>query len=220
MSVSIKDVEMEEVFLSHSYKSRIWCFLPVTVICITSKYVILRISNGTKWIAAKDLNGQRIRLGSRKEWSLGVFEWIDNDLTYLICYKEWFAFGGLYNTAKARLIKYYINFQRPLVPKPWGYDTLDLELDMVKSTALNNFTFQWKYKDQERFNLLVKKRFFTTEEVFNIEKAKEKVKEQFKIFEELIRQSSSIKIKTPNLKNLSQIKDIPLEIKNIVYEKK
>ena len=213
-------MEKEEVFLSHSYKSRIWSFLPVTVICITNEYVILRISSGTKWITAKDTKGQRIRLGSSKEWSLGVFDWVDNDLTYLICYDEWFAFGGLYNIETSKLTNYYINFQRPLIQKSWGYDTLDLELDMVKSATLNNLFFQWEYKDQERFDALAKENFFTVEEVINVEKAKEKVKEKFEIFEELIRQSSSIRTKALDLRNLARIKDIPLEIKNIAYEKK
>ncbi|MGA5297687.1 DUF402 domain-containing protein [Streptomyces koyangensis] len=139
----------DQVLLRHTLRGRTWCLLPVTVLRAGSAGCVVRISAGTEWLAASR-RGQRVRLGNGG-WRLGTARWTGNDLTYFLRPRDWYAIGLLAAPEDGAERGWYVNFQQPYRHRPWGLDTLDLELDLVRGSAAGS---SWSWKDREEFHAL------------------------------------------------------------------
>lgn len=198
-------------FLRHVLAERTWCLIPVTIMSVEVQFVILRISCGTEWFAACDEYGKRIRLGEMDDWSLSRCKWNTNDLTYLIPTDAWYAFG-LLSDPVSRIPKHaYVNFQKPLQITPWGYDTLDLELDLTARFQTNN-DFEWILKDEIRFHELGERGIFTQYEVTQVQNASTIAKNQYKLFKDELKQSAQIHIPPPPLDHLLRNIELPSDV--------
>jgi hypothetical protein len=57
---------------------------------------------------------------------------------------EWFSIYARWNPYPRRFHHWYVNFERPFVRKPFGFDTCDLELDI---DVQPDFSWEWKDRD-------------------------------------------------------------------------
>jgi hypothetical protein len=138
------------VVLRNVVKGRTWCLLPVTVLADDPTQTVVRISAGTRWLAATGQDGGRVRMGTRS-WRLGHTDWTGHDLTYRITPGAWYAVGALTRPADGELVRWYINCEEPLRRRFWGYDTCDLELDLESDPDGEP---QWRWKDVAEYRRL------------------------------------------------------------------
>ena len=65
---------------------------------------------------------------------------------------------------------YYINFQLPYTRSNCGFDTLDLELDLIVQPSLS-----WKLKDEDIYLDGIKEGFFQDQWVSEVERARPEI---------------------------------------------
>lgn len=128
-----------------------WCFMPVTVLESTER-VVLRLAAGTKWLAAVDREGRRAKTFD-PDWKLEVLTWTTHDATWFIrpgrraCLIAFSPPG-----CKGDVAKWYVNCQQPLETVEFGFETLDLELDLEKYPGDR----QYRWKDLDDFAVLLR----------------------------------------------------------------
>jgi protein associated with RNAse G/E len=76
----------------------------------------------------------------------------------------------MWNDASGQFLCYYINFQLPFTRSQCGFDTFDLELDMVIEP-----TFAWKWKDVREYQQGIQRGILREEWVEAIENAKPEI---------------------------------------------
>ncbi|MCX4967039.1 DUF402 domain-containing protein [Streptomyces sp. NBC_00654] len=149
--------------LRHAVADRTWALVPVTVVHNTAEATLLRISAGSLYLAPHDDNGRLLRLGPDR-WTPVPRLWTTHDVHYLLPRDRWFALGLLLRPGTPEPVGWYLNFQDAPVYRPWGIDTLDLELDMV-APADHRDRLRWKLKDAPRFRHLVTTGFLSKEQM-------------------------------------------------------
>ena len=93
-------------------------------------------SEGTRW--------QEALAGA---WRLKQFDWLTNRFLVLLEPDKYYATFLIWNQASGAFECYYINFQLPYRRSLCGFDTLDLDLDLVVAP---DFTWKWKDEDEYR----------------------------------------------------------------------
>ncbi|MFE9450249.1 hypothetical protein [Streptomyces sp. NPDC006739] len=145
------------VLLRETIDGATWCARPVTVVHDDGRRVGLRLTAGTQWLAAHGPAGHRAHTWQRP-WHLAPVEWTGTDATFLIDSGR--SYGLVLFTAPGSTepVKWYVNFQDPLRRRPWGFDTLDRELDMELLPGAGRPV----WKDREKFGELVRRGFVST----------------------------------------------------------
>ena len=151
-----------QIMLRHALAGRTWALVPVTVVEDSTETTVFRISAGSSYLAPHDESGRLLRLGP-SHWGLAHRRWTTHDLLYLVPKGSWFALALQLEPGTSRPVGWYVNFQEIAVRRPWGLDSLDLELDLV-STAEGTTTPRWEVKDADRFQSLVATGFLTAEQ--------------------------------------------------------
>ena len=90
-------------------------------------------SQGTRWHAAKS-----------GDWTLRLSAWHTNRLLMLMEPDTYYATCYIWHHKTDEFQSYYVNFQLPYRRTDWGFDTLDLDLDLVVDPA-----FIWHWKDED-----------------------------------------------------------------------
>ena len=72
--------------------------------------------------------------------------WHTNSFLILLEPQKYFSTIYIWSGTPGRFIGYYINFQLPFCRTPLGFDTLDLDLDMVVDPS-----FEWEWKDEVEY---------------------------------------------------------------------
>jgi hypothetical protein len=186
------------VFLRHSWRGKTWCFIPVTQLELSSDAVVLRIGADTEWLAACDAAGRRLRLGERLSWQLGRVRWTGKDLTYLIPFDAWLAFGLLNDAVTGEITDSYINFQQPIRAAAWGFDTLDLELDLT-APWLAARPSAWRWKDRPRFLELAREGFLSADEVRAVEEAAQTAQRDYELVSSKLQRWAKVRTRPPPL---------------------
>ncbi|HEY3312920.1 MAG TPA: DUF402 domain-containing protein [Anaerolineales bacterium] len=104
------------------------------------------------------------------DWNLEKYHWRTNRFLILLEPQKFFASIYIWNHASGDFECYYINFQLPFVRSQCGFDTYDLELDLVIDPD-----FQWHWKDVEGYQEGVRLGAIRPEWVEGIEQAKKDV---------------------------------------------
>lgn len=170
----------------------------MTLLYRSREFVVIRISCGTNWLSAGNRFGDRIKIDKLQDWKLINCKWSTYDLTYLIPYGQWNAFGLVTDPSSQVVEKVYINFQTPIKDTFWGIDTLDLELDLVGIQNVSG-KIDWKLKDKKRFEDLCKKKVFTDEEINQTLCALSVVRKNYVKFAESLKYFSQVKVNAPEL---------------------
>lgn len=177
--------------LRHSLNGETWCLIPILELEVNEEFVVFRICAGTNWLIACDKYNNRVPLGV-DSWDLKESIWSGRDLTYLVPFSRWHGIGILSNNLENE--EFYINFQTPIKRKCWGYETMDLELDIkIDSHGKKEF------KDKREFELLKCKGFFEKHEIdINNIDVKQSIKD-FRKFRSNIEEKLTIERPYPSL---------------------
>jgi hypothetical protein len=89
-------------------------------------------SLGTRWQEAK-----------RGAWTLRAFAWQTNRFLILLEPDQYYATFYIWNHSTDDFQCYYVNFQLPYQRSECGFDTFDLDLDLVIEASLD-----WRWKDE------------------------------------------------------------------------
>ncbi|MFF7725834.1 hypothetical protein [Streptomyces sp. NPDC008001] len=139
-----------QVLLRHVSGRRTWCALPVTVLHDGPDRAVLRIHEGTDWLAAFDRRGRRAH-GWQRGWRLHPTTWRGDHGTYVIEWGRWYGTAVFSDPVTQRVRKWYVNCQDPLRRTAWGFDTMDRELDVELPASERSP----RWKDTDRFRRLV-----------------------------------------------------------------
>ena len=133
------------------YKQRPWYVQSAVVVHDEPKEVALAMLPGAECFAPEGyINGKH---GTSRQWNrwddyindnwkMQGYNWHTNRLLYLIEPEKFYASIYFWHADTNRFLCYYINFQLPFQRSEIGFDTLDLELDIVIKP-----TYQWSWKD-------------------------------------------------------------------------
>jgi len=117
--------------------------------------VALAILPGAECCAPADyVNGKYGKSGRWDRWAayiqgnreLQAYTWQINRLLILLHPEKYYGSYYFWEAATNRFLCYYINFQLPFRRNQIGFDTFDLELDIVIKP-----TYEWHYKDEEDY---------------------------------------------------------------------
>lgn len=81
-------------------------------------------------------------------WTLSAGEWQDTVLLLWKAPDAHFSVNAFYSgDADHRLLTWYVNFERPNVRRPRGFDTFDLLVDLLVDADLS----RWRWKDEAEY---------------------------------------------------------------------
>jgi hypothetical protein len=129
---------------------RVWSAIPAIVVKDSPEEVALAVLPGAECMAPEDYskgkqNGKRRWDFKDRPWKLDNHIWHTSRLLFLLEPQKYYSIAYFWKQAINQFECYYINFQLPFCRSHSGFDTLDLELDMVIEP---DFSWQWKDLDE------------------------------------------------------------------------
>ena len=150
----------DTVVLREIWRERIWTARPVTVVDDMPQQQIFYMSPGARWLCPRDDRGEWLRLPTSEGWTLDEraltservlsFAWPDVAYAILLFWDD--------DTDDFQ--RWYVNLQEPFRRTAQGFDTQDLELDIVVSRD-----GCWRYKDDEKLEKWIERGRWTPDEV-------------------------------------------------------
>lgn len=208
--------EISNFFLRHVLFGRTWCLLPVTVLERSHELIALRISCGSNWLAACDQDGGWLQIDDWTSWELRAKSWTSSDLTYLIPFGAWCAYGILRRPGCHNPHLCYVNFQKPLQETRWGFETLDLELDLVSSWFPDHETQHWNFKDLERFNDLLERGVLDETDGDHVRRQAQSAATSYDAYLPTLRRLCAVPVSAPSLEMMLSTIDVPADLLNVV----
>lgn len=101
------------------------------------------------------------------------YTWRTNRLLILLEPEKYYASYYFWEAAKDRFFGYYVNFQLPFWRTRIGFDTFDLELDIIIEP-----TYEWRWKDVDDYQRGIARGVLRKEWIWEIEVAKQEVFEK------------------------------------------
>jgi protein associated with RNAse G/E len=131
------------------FNHRVWTAVPVIVVKDTSEEIAMTLLPGTECMTETDYakgkkDGKRRWDFKYKDWNLAPFLWRTNRTLILLEPNRFYSIRLNWHQDNNQFVGYYVNFQLPFQRSRFGFDTLDLELDIVVQP---DFSFEWKDVD-------------------------------------------------------------------------
>jgi protein associated with RNAse G/E len=104
---------------------------------------------------------------------LEKYIWHTNRFLILLEPEKFYSTIYIWNATSGEFVCYYINFQLPFHRTPLGFDTLDLDLDLVVDPSFN-----WEWKDEMEYQNGIRSGGIRPEWVGEVERAKSEVLER------------------------------------------
>lgn len=139
---------------------RPWLGVPVRVVEDTDEHLVTYIATGARFGFP---DGEYPIAGGRHPWS-GRTGWTGHGVLMVQRPDEPWAVWHFWDGPDRRFATWYLNIQEPFRRTPVGYDTQDLELDLVVAPDGS-----WTVKDEELLPVRVAEGRFTAERVVEIE---------------------------------------------------
>jgi len=167
------------VILRGVYNRRVWIAQSAFVVKDTREETALAMLPGAECMMPEGyVNGKH---GERRAWdrwkdyktndcNMVRFFWHTNRLLLLLEPDKYYATVYFWKGDTDEFLCYYINFQIPFQRSKYGFDTLDLELDIVIEPS-----FKWKWKDLEEYQDGINKGIILKEWTEKIDNAKTEV---------------------------------------------
>ena len=176
--------EGDTVLLRGMYEGRPVYVQSTRVIKDTPQEVALGIWPGAECVAPHGYLHQKH--GDGRKWPrweetlsdtlhLEKYTWHTNRFLILLEPEKYFSILYIWNAAADAFTGYYINFQLPFTRARLGFDTLDLDLDIVISPS-----YDWRWKDVEEYQNAIRMGFIRPEWVGRVERARAEVAARFK----------------------------------------
>ena len=146
----------DSVALRGIVNGRLWLAQSVVVVKDTDEETLLLLTPGAqcaypdgwwRWKHGDYSQGTRWHDVNSNTWTLREFAWQTNRLLMVLEPLKYYSTFYFWDHATNRFLCYYINFQLPYQRSHCGFDTLDLELDLVVDPA-----FTWKWKDEDIYH--------------------------------------------------------------------
>ena len=158
---------------------RVWYAQAALVVKDDSEETVLLLIPGSQCMAREAYlqrtRGERPALRRWQEaklanWTLKEFAWMWNRFLIFIEPGKHYALYYIWNHGSDRFVCYYVNFELPNRRSHCGFDTLDLDLDIVV-----NPDFTWQWKDEDEFHQAIRDGGMRDEWLKAIEEAKPEV---------------------------------------------
>ena len=146
----------DQVVLRGIYNSHVWYIQSANVVHDTVEEVALVVMPGAQCAAPNgyingkhgtDENWNRWDDYLNDTWNMQYYNWRTNRLLILLQPEKYYASMYFWRHERNEFLCYYVNFQLPFKRTAIGFDTLDLELDIVVEP---NYSWQWKDADDYR----------------------------------------------------------------------
>jgi hypothetical protein len=169
----------ETAILRGMYENKPWYIQSVRVVKDTPAEVALLLLPGAECAAPAGYihqkHGDHIHWERWQEvlngsWQLEKYLWRTNRFLILIEPKKYFSTILIWDHASNEFQCYYINFQLPFERSHSGFDTFDLELDLIIEPGMN-----WRWKDVEDYEKGIRLGVLRPEWILGIELAKQDV---------------------------------------------
>jgi len=167
------------VALRGIYNQRVWYMQTAVVVHDNPKEITLAVLPGAECAAPESyINGKHGPAGHwdrwggylRNDWNMQTYSWRTNLLLILLEPEKYYAKMFFWEQVSSKFLCYYINFQLPFQRSPIGFDTLDLELDLIIEP-----NFAWQWKDVENYQQGVNCGIIRKEWTERIETAKKEI---------------------------------------------
>lgn len=169
----------DHVVMRGVYNQHVWIVQSAIVVKDTVEEVAIAILPGAQCAMPEGyINGKH---GVRGKWSrwddyqndrrdMQEFTWHTNRLLVLMQPEKYYASIYFWKHDTGEFLCYYVNFQLPFVRSAHGFDTLDLELDIVLEPSL-----AWSWKDQEEYQDGIARGVLRPEWIDEIEQSTEEI---------------------------------------------
>jgi hypothetical protein len=140
----------DSVTLRGIYNGRVWYLQSAIVVKDTEEEVALAVLPGAECAAPSGyINGKHGEQGQwdrwddyrRDNWQMQEYNWRTNRLLVLLQPRKYYSTIYFWQDDTDKFLCYYVNFQLPFQRSQMGFDTLDLELDIIVNPDLS---FEWK----------------------------------------------------------------------------
>lgn len=164
------------IALRGMYNHRPWYVESAIVVKDTPQEVALLVAPGAECAAPPEyIHGKhgeshqwdRWGLMSGERWQLERYRWHTNRFLVLLESGKFYSINYIWNDASDAFLGYYVNFQLPFERSQYGFDTFDLELDLVIDPEL-----RWRWKDFEEYQQGIAKGCLRPEWGQGVEQAK------------------------------------------------
>jgi len=104
------------------------------------------------------------------DWKMEKYAWHTNRVLILLQPKKYYASVYFWQAATGDFLCYYINFQLPFRRNKIGFDSFDLELDIVIEP-----TYEWCWKDMDDYQTGIERGIILSEWTEEIDAAKQEI---------------------------------------------
>lgn len=122
------------------------------------------------WRSGDNSLGSRWDEALKGDWKLREFSWNTNRFLILLWPEKFYSVYLIWNQQNNALVCHYVNFQTPYQRSRAGFDTYDLELDIVIHPDRS-----WNWKDEEDYQDGIRAGCIRPEWVQGIEQAQSEV---------------------------------------------
>jgi protein associated with RNAse G/E len=160
------------------YENKVWYAQSMVVVKDTAEEIALAVYPGMECVAPRGyINGRhqwnRWNDYLSDHWDMQPYDWHTNRFLVLLYPEKYYSINLMWNHAEKRFLCYYINFQLPFRRTKLGFQTLDLEIDLVIDPD-----HSWHWKDVDDYNEGKALQIIRPEWVEQIESAKDDIFEK------------------------------------------
>ena len=177
----------ERAVLRGIVNKRVWSALSVIVVKDTVEETILLLLPGAqcvypegyfRWKYGDYSRGTRWQEARSNAWTFREFTWRTNRFLMFLEPQKYYAIFSIWDHETDQFTCYYVNFQLPYRRSHCGFDTLDLDLDLIIDPQ-----FTWRWKDEDDFRKGIQEGGIHSDWVRGIESAR------YEIFDKIYTQS-------------------------------
>jgi hypothetical protein len=145
----------ENIVLRGICAGRVWLVQSVSVVKDERDETILLLLPGGQcaypegyfhWKRGDSSLGNRWQYAGRKDWKLRQFPWQTNRILMFLEPDKYYSCWMFWDHTSSQFTGYYVNFQLPYQRSRLGFDTLDLDLDLVIDPQMH-----WHWKDENEY---------------------------------------------------------------------
>jgi len=177
----------DTVALRGMFRNRVWLAQAVSIVKDDAFETVLSLLPGAQCFYPEGLFrrakgdhslGLRWQEANRLDWTLQETYWKHNRFLIFLRPNNYYATFLVWHHQTNEFLGYYVNSQLPYVRSHVGFDSLDLDLDLVIKPNL-----EWHWKDEDHFNEAIADRGLLPHWITGVEKAKTEVLNQLAAIE-------------------------------------
>jgi len=172
----------EQAVLRGIVSKRVWSARSVIVVKDDLDETILALLPGAQcaypegyfhWKYGDNSRGTRWQEANGKSWTFREFKWQKNRFLIFLKPQRFYDTNVVWDHETDQFKCYYINFQLPYERSAIGFDTLDLDLDVVIGPS-----YDWQWKDEAAYFEGIREGGIKEKWVVEIERAKQEILKQ------------------------------------------